>query len=47
MKTTIRHIIKAKRDVIARRVKVSLSNLKKDTSKKGSVKDLYKDFENG
>jgi hypothetical protein len=42
-----RNIIRAKRNAIARRTAIALSNLKKGAIKKGSVKDLYKDLENG
>jgi hypothetical protein len=47
MKTNAQHVVKVKRAVIARRADAALSNLKKGLVKKGSVKDLYKDIENG
>lgn len=42
-----RQLIDARRDVIAKRASAASSNLKKGVIKKGSVKDLYKDLENG
>jgi hypothetical protein len=42
-----KQLIEARRDAIARRVSSASANLKKGAVKKGSVKDLYKDLENG
>jgi hypothetical protein len=42
-----RQISEARRDAIARRAREAMSNLKKGTVKKGSVKDLHKDLEDG
>ena len=41
-----RNIIRAKRNAIARRAFIALSNLKKGLVKKGNVKDMYKNIEN-
>jgi hypothetical protein len=40
-----KQLIDAKRDAIARRAKRAMSNLRRRTVKKGTVKDLYKDLE--
>ena len=42
-----KQLIDARRDAIAKRARTASSNLKKGAIKKGSVKDLYKDLENG
>jgi hypothetical protein len=42
-----KQLIDARRDAIAKRASIASSNLKKGAIKKGSVKDLYKDLENG
>ena len=42
-----KQLIDARRDAIAKRATAASSNLKKGAIKKGSVKDLYKDLENG
>jgi hypothetical protein len=42
-----KQLIDARRDAIAKRASTALSNLKKGAIKKGSVKDLYRDIENG
>ena len=42
-----KQLIDARRDAIAKRASTASSNLKKGAIKKGSVKDLYKDLENG
>lgn len=39
-----KQLIEAKRDAIARRAKRAMSNLRRRTVKKGTVKDLYKDL---
>ncbi|TVM00263.1 MAG: hypothetical protein CV087_14955 [Candidatus Brocadia sp. WS118] len=40
-----KQLAEAKRDVIAKRAKEAMSNLKKGLIKRGNVKDLYKDIE--
>ena len=40
-----KQVIEAKRDTIARRAKMAVTNYKKDFVKKGTIKDLYKDLE--
>ena len=40
-----KQLIEAKRDAIAKRAKEAMSNLKKGSVKKGTVKDLLKDLE--
>ncbi len=40
-----KQLIEAKRDAIAKRAKDAMSNLKKGTVKKGTVKELLKDLE--
>jgi hypothetical protein len=47
MKTSLQHVVKVKRGAIAKRAGKALSNYKKGAIKKGNIKDLYKDFENG
>ncbi len=42
-----KQLIDARRDAIAKRANTASSNLKKGAIKKGSIKDLYKDLENG
>jgi hypothetical protein len=42
-----KQLIDARRDATARRAKTASSNVKKGKIKKGSVKDLYKDLEDG
>jgi hypothetical protein len=42
-----KQLVDARRDAIARRAGTALSNLKKGAIKKGSVKDLYRDIEDG
>jgi len=42
-----KQLIDARRDAIAKREKTASANLKKGAVKKGSVKDLFKDLENG
>jgi hypothetical protein len=42
-----KQLIDARRDAIAKRTSAASSNLKKGAIKKGSVKDLYKDLEDG
>jgi hypothetical protein len=42
-----KQLIDSRRDAIAKRAGIASSNLKKGAIKKGSVKDLYKDLENG
>jgi hypothetical protein len=42
-----KQLIDARRDAIAKRANIASSNLKKGAIKKGSIKDLYKDLENG
>jgi hypothetical protein len=42
-----KQLIDARRDSIAKRAITASSNLKKGAIKKGSLKDLYKDLENG
>ena len=42
-----KQLIDARRDAIAKRARTASSNLKNGAIKKGSVKDLYKDLENG
>jgi hypothetical protein len=46
-KASVQHIIESRRDAIAMRVKGHLSSLRKGSIKKGSVKALFKDLENG
>ena len=46
-KISVHRIITAKRDAIVRHANTASSNLKKGAIKKGLVKDLYKDLENG
>jgi ribosomal protein S1 len=40
-----KQLTEAKRDAIAKRAKEATANLKKGATKKGTVKDLYKDLE--
>jgi len=40
-----RQVMEAKRDTIARRAKMAVTNYKKGFVKKGTIKDLYKDLE--
>ena len=40
-----KQLIEAKRDAIAKRAKEAVSNLKRGTVKKGTVKELLKDLE--
>ncbi len=47
MKTKAQHVVKVKRDAIAKRASKALSNYKKGPIKKGDINDLYKDLENG
>ncbi|HPD58103.1 MAG TPA: hypothetical protein PKW17_12735 [Smithellaceae bacterium] len=42
-----KQLIEARRDAIAKRASAATSNFKKGAIKKGSIKDLYKDLENG
>ncbi len=42
-----KQLIDARRDAIAKRATTASSNFKRSAIKKGSVKDLYKDLENG
>ena len=42
-----KQLIDARRDAIAKHASAVTSNFKKGAIKKGSIKDLYKDLENG
>jgi hypothetical protein len=45
MDLILKQLLEAKRDSIARRAKTAMANLKRGKVKKGTIKDLYKDFE--
>lgn len=40
-----KQLIEAKREAIARRAKEAMANLRKGMTKRGTVKELYKDLE--
>ncbi len=40
-----RQLIEAKREAIAKRAKKAMTNLRKGTVRKGTVRELYKDLE--
>lgn len=40
-----RQLIEAKREAIAKRAKKAMTNLRKGTVRKGTIKELYKDLE--
>jgi len=40
-----KQLIETKRDIIAKRAKEAMANLKKGMIKRGTVKELYKDLE--